>query len=97
MRLIEVTFPDGEKVQPILKATLKTNPLDHRLTEPDNQGKRLLRLTFRDGDGQKAIDAVQAILEGRQPADLSLEKLLRTDIPLDWDRQVAVLGFTDVI
>ena len=66
MRLIEVTFPDGEKVQPILKATLKTNPLDHRLTEPDNQGKRLLRLTFRDGDGQKAIDAVQAILEGEQ-------------------------------
>ncbi|WP_300396574.1 recombinase family protein [Henriciella sp.] len=36
---------------------------------------------------------VQAILEGRQPADLSLEKLLRTDIPLDWDRQAKVLGF----
>ncbi|WP_107713273.1 TIGR00341 family protein [Oceanicaulis sp.] len=66
MRLIEVTFPDGDKVQPILKATLKTEPLDHRLTEPDTQGKRLLRLTFRDGDGQKAIDAVQAILEGEQ-------------------------------
>ncbi|RIJ24673.1 recombinase family protein [Henriciella barbarensis] len=36
---------------------------------------------------------VQAILDGRQPADLSLEKLLRTDIPLDWDRQAEVLGF----
>ena len=66
MRLIEVTLPDGDKVQPILKATLKTEPLDHRLTEPDAQGKRLLRLTFRDGDGQKAIDAVQAIMEGEQ-------------------------------
>ena len=64
MRLIEITFPDGDKVQPILKATLKTDPLDHRLTEPDAQGKRLLRLTFRDGDGQKAIDAAQAIMEG---------------------------------
>tara|TARA_B100000949_G_scaffold192874_1_gene176959 strand:- start:176 stop:1846 length:1671 start_codon:yes stop_codon:yes gene_type:complete len=36
---------------------------------------------------------VQAILEGRQPVDLSLEKLLRTDLPLDWDRQAEVFGF----
>lgn len=38
-----------------------------------------------------------AILEGRQPPELTLHKLLQTPIPLDWDRQVAVLGFTDVI
>ena len=63
MRLIEVSFPDGDRVQPLLKATLKTGPLDHRLTEPDDRGRRLLRLVFRDGDGQKAIDAVQAILD----------------------------------
>lgn len=37
---------------------------------------------------------IRAILEGRQPADLSLEKLLRTDLPLDWDRQAQTLGFT---
>lgn len=36
---------------------------------------------------------IQAILEGRQPADLSLEKLLRIDLPLDWDRQAEMLGF----
>lgn len=66
MRLIEVSFPDGDRVQPLLKATLKTGPLDHRLTEPDARGRRLLRLVFRDGDGQKAIDAVQAILEGTE-------------------------------
>jgi uncharacterized hydrophobic protein (TIGR00341 family) len=63
MRLIEVSFPDGDRVQPLLKATLKTEPLDHRLTEPDDRGRRLLRLVFRDGDGQKAIDAIQAILD----------------------------------
>lgn len=63
MRLIEVSFPDGDRVQPLLKATLKTEPLDHRLTEPDERGRRLLRLVFRDGDGQRAIDAIQAILE----------------------------------
>ena len=63
MRLIEVSFDDGSLVQALLKATLKTGPLDHRLTEPDSRGRRLLRLTFKDGDGQKAIDAIQAILE----------------------------------
>lgn len=66
MRLIEVSFPDGDRVQPLLKATLKTEPLDHRLTEPDDRGRRLLRLVFRDGDGQKAIDAIQAILASEE-------------------------------
>ncbi|MEQ8405316.1 MAG: TIGR00341 family protein [Oceanicaulis sp.] len=66
MRLIEVSFPDGDRVQPLLKATLKTGPLDHRLTEPDARGRRLLRLVFRDGDGQKAIDAIQALLDGTE-------------------------------
>jgi site-specific DNA recombinase len=38
-----------------------------------------------------------AILEGRQPPELTLHKLLQTPIPLDWDRQVDALGFTDII
>ena len=36
---------------------------------------------------------VKAILDGRQPADLSLEKILRSDLPPDWDRQAEFLGF----
>ena len=63
MRLIELSFADGDRVQPLLKATLKTEPVDHRLSEPDDHGRRLLRLVFKDGDGQKAIDAIQAIME----------------------------------
>jgi len=35
----------------------------------------------------------KTILDGRQPADLSLEKILRSDLPLDWDRQADMLGF----
>ena len=66
MRLIEVSFPDGDRVQPLLKATLKTEPLDYRLTEPDDRRRRLLRLVFRDGDGQRAIDSIQALLEGEE-------------------------------
>ena len=41
--------------------------------------------------GSPAITA--AILEGRQPPELTLHKLLQTPIPLDWDRQAKVLGF----
>ncbi|MEO1038032.1 MAG: TIGR00341 family protein [Pseudomonadota bacterium] len=63
MRLVELTFPDGERVQALLKATLKTEPVDHSLSPPDERGRRLLRLVFNHGDGQKAIDAIQAILE----------------------------------
>ncbi len=63
MRLIELSFADGDRTQPLLKATLKTEPVDHRLTEPDDRNRRLLRLVFKDGDGQKAIDAIQSIME----------------------------------
>ena len=63
MRLIELNFADGDRVQPLLKATLKTEPLDHRLSEPDARGRRLLRMVFKDGEGQKALDAISAILE----------------------------------
>ncbi len=82
MRLIELSFADGDRVQPLLKATLKTEPLDHRLTEPDDRGRRLLRLVFKDGDGQKALDAIQAIMEDEPdwrlvvlPVEASLPKV----------------------
>lgn len=63
MRLIELSLPDGDRVQQVLKACLKTEPVDYRLTEPDDRQRRLLRLLFKTGDGQKAIDAIAAILE----------------------------------
>lgn len=37
-----------------------------------------------------------AILKGRQPAHLSTETFVRTDIPLDWDEQARVFGFKAV-
>lgn len=36
---------------------------------------------------------VSAILEGKQPKELTLTQLVTSDIPLDWDEQWAVLGF----
>lgn len=34
-----------------------------------------------------------AILEGRQPADLTLERIIRKPVPLDWDLQARLYGF----
>jgi site-specific DNA recombinase len=34
-----------------------------------------------------------AILEGRQPADLSLERIIRKPVPLDWEAQARLYGF----
>jgi site-specific DNA recombinase len=34
-----------------------------------------------------------AILEGRQPADLTLERIIRKPVPLEWDAQARLYGF----
>ena len=42
-----------------------------------------------------APDIITAILAGRQPASLSHQRLAHTtNLPLCWDQQRAVLGFT---
>jgi hypothetical protein len=49
---------------------------------------RLVRLSYL------APDIAQAILDGRQPRDLTTEKLLaHSRLPLAWDEQRSVLGF----
>ena len=57
----------------------------------DSPVRQRIRLAFLS----PAITA--AILDGRQPPDLTLQYLLTAPIPLDWDRQVEALGFTDFI
>ncbi|MCH8998147.1 MAG: hypothetical protein IID48_07745 [Proteobacteria bacterium] len=50
---------------------------------------RILRLAFL------APDIVEAILDGYQPIDLELERLLK-GIPVSWDEQRRVFGFSRV-
>ena len=50
--------------------------------------RRLSRLAFL------APDIQQAIVDGRQPLGVNLERLMRIDLPLSWARQRAVLGFS---
>ena len=38
-----------------------------------------------------------AILKGTQPVDLNLQKIIRAPVPLDWDAQNALYGFSDSI
>lgn len=49
--------------------------------------RRLLDLAFL------APDITETILDGRQPADLTAERLTRTPLPLAWSEQRATLGF----
>jgi hypothetical protein len=59
-------------------------------TAPDSPYDRnILRLAFLAPDIQRAI------LDGRQPLHLNLEKIKKTTIPLAWSKQRKVLGFGD--
>jgi hypothetical protein len=40
-----------------------------------------------------APDIIEAILEGTQPIDLNLDRLINAPLPLDWAEQRSVLGF----
>nr|WP_294812210.1 hypothetical protein [uncultured Sphingomonas sp.] len=48
---------------------------------------RALRLNYL------APDIIAAIIDGRQPPDLTRRKLLNTSIPMDWVQQRVLLGF----
>ena len=61
---------------------LDTRHLPFCRTSPDTQyGRRLIRLAFLAPDLQKSI------LDGTQPADLTLDHLLTKPVPCDWDAQ----------
>ena len=52
--------------------------------------RRLSRLAFL------APDIQQAIIDGRQPVIVNLERLMRIDLPLGWKEQRRLLGFATV-
>jgi hypothetical protein len=73
------------------------------LTAP-RQGVSLTEIARREGHSESYIRTraplaflspkIQAaILEGTQPAELSLERLVRAGIPFDWTEQEAKFGF----
>lgn len=93
------TVPDPSLIRPLVKAHSLRDKIVHgggqtlaKLAEREGINAsyftRLIRLTFL------APDITRAILEGRQPPDLTAAKLLRdTRLPLDWEEQRTALGF----
>jgi DNA invertase Pin-like site-specific DNA recombinase len=76
----------------------------HRWCREMRQGTRLTEIAAREGHSESYIRTraplaclspkIQAaILAGAQPADLSLERIVRSGIPLDWAEQEAKFSF----
>ena len=53
--------------------------------------RRLIRLAFL------APDIQQAILAGRQPRTLNLQKMVHQDLPIAWTQQREALGFSNLV
>ena len=86
----------------LIKAVLRAHRFHHKLTQGTagkfaelTQGEamnrsyfaRLLRLAYL------APDITKAILDGRQPADLTATKLIEHPLPSSWSAQRRMLGF----
>ena len=94
-----VAKPDGRLIKLLLRARRFNARLAHgegvpfaELAQHEGVSRsyftRLVRLSYL------APDLTQAILEGRQPRDLTAEKLLEhSRLPLAWHDQRTVLGF----
>ncbi len=65
------------------------------VNQPEKQGMNKCRLTTLIRLSYLAPDIVRALLEGRQPIELTPTRLLRLskDLPHDWSEQRHVLGF----
>jgi site-specific DNA recombinase len=84
----------------LIKAIARAHRWPEQIIQGDLQGRRsIARLTGLEERYAGRIcaflapDIVEAILDGRQPADLGIQKLLR-DLPLDWVEQRKRFGFT---
>jgi DNA invertase Pin-like site-specific DNA recombinase len=105
VRLLVPTHSANESPSRPVPSLIKAVARAHRWPEQIIHGELKGRLSIaqRTGLDERYIgrvlqcallapDIVEAILEGRQPADLGIQKLLK-DLPLDWAEQRKRLGF----
>jgi site-specific DNA recombinase len=96
--------PSQRPMQPLIKAVARVHGWPEKISRGEFQSResiaralsvdqryagRILQFAFL------APDIVEAILDGRQPADLTVQKLLR-GFPLDWNEQRRKLGFPTI-
>jgi site-specific DNA recombinase len=88
-------------VPSLIKAVARAHRWPEEIIQGNLQGRRsIARCTALDERYTGRVlqcaflapDIVEAILDGRQPADLSIQKLL-SDVPLEWAAQRRVLVF----
>lgn len=73
---------------------LKANPDKSIVQLAKGEGRCRTRLTQLITLSCLAPDIVTAIVEGRQPPSLTVRALLAAELPLAWQQQRAVLGFS---
>jgi DNA invertase Pin-like site-specific DNA recombinase len=69
------------------KPNLRIEDIGKREGAAPSYIRRLSRLAFL------APDIQQALVDGQQPLGINLERLMRIDLPLSWQRQRELLGF----
>ncbi len=97
--LVPKTNPDAALIKAVVRAHQWFEMLKSRTVESISDLARIEKVqrTYPSRIIPLAFlspDITAAILEGRQPIDLSLDRLLEAmPLPLAWDEQRAVLGF----
>lgn len=97
---IVVAGREPEPDQTLLRALARA----HAWTTDLRKGKLLTEITAATSHSESYIRTQpqlaflspaiqQAILEGHQPPALTLERIVRKPVPLDWDRQAKLYGF----
>jgi hypothetical protein len=96
--LVPKTNPDAVLIKAIVRAHQWFEMLKNRAVESisDIAKSEQLPRTYVSSVIPFALlapDITEAILEGTQPIDLNLDRLINVSIPLEWVEQCSVLGF----
>ena len=95
---VSTTSPDLRLIATIARAHLWSEEL--RTGVASSVGNLVARHGVDQGDVSRCLplaylapDIVEAILQGRQPVELTVLRLKRTHLPLSWVEQRRLLGF----
>jgi site-specific DNA recombinase len=102
-RGVETKIVAGDRIPAPDKFLIRALRNAHIWSEALRSGIPLRKLALRERHSERYMARVitmislapsiqSAILEGTQPVDLSLERLVRCHIPLDWDLQAHLFG-----
>lgn len=103
-RGVEAKIVAGERVPAPDAVLVRTLQQAHLWLEQINSGKSLTKVAQAEGHSPSFVRVrigiallspriQSAIVEGTQPPELSLQRIVRTRIPLEWAEQERLLGF----